>query len=59
MSISELLQVVNKLNEPDLDQLLDQVLLLWAKRKNNILSAAETDLLLQINQGVPTDLYAA
>jgi hypothetical protein len=57
MSITELLQVVNQLNEPDLDQLLDQVLLLRAKRKNNILSAAETELLLQINQGIPADLH--
>jgi hypothetical protein len=57
MSITELLQAVNQLNEPDLDHLLDQVLLLRAKRKNNILSAAETELLLQINQGVPADLH--
>ncbi len=57
MSITELLQSVDRLNEPDLDQLLDRVLLLRAKRKNNILSAAETDLLLQINQGVPTELH--
>jgi hypothetical protein len=51
MSITELLQAVNQLNEPDLDQLVDRVLLLRAKRKNNILSAAETELLLHINQG--------
>ena len=57
MSITELLQSVDRLNEPDLDQLLDRVLLLRAKRKNNILSATETDLLLQINQGVPTELH--
>jgi hypothetical protein len=57
MSITELLQSVDRLNEPDLDQLLDRVLLLRAERKNNILSAAETDLLLQINQGVPTELH--
>jgi hypothetical protein len=57
MSITELLQSVDRLNEPDLDQLLDRVLLLRAKRKNNILSAAETDLLLQINQGVPMELH--
>ena len=57
MSITELLQSVDRLNEPDLDELLDRVLLLRAKRKNNILSAAETDLLLQINQGVPTELH--
>jgi hypothetical protein len=57
MSITELLQAANQLNEPDLDQLVDQVLLLRAKRKANILSAAETELLLQINQGVPTELH--
>jgi hypothetical protein len=57
MSITELLQSVDRLNEPDLDQFLDRVLMLRAKRKNNILSAAETDLLLQINQGVPIELH--
>jgi hypothetical protein len=57
MSITELLQSVDRLNEPDLDQLLDRVLLLRAKRKNNILSAAETDLLLEINQGISTELH--
>jgi hypothetical protein len=57
MSITELLQAVDRLNEPDLDQLLDRVLRLRAQRKNNILSAGETDLLLQINHGVPTDLH--
>jgi hypothetical protein len=57
MSITELLQAVDRLNEPDLDQLLDRVLLLRAQRKSNILSASETELLLQINQGVPTDLH--
>jgi hypothetical protein len=57
MSIAELLQAANQLNEPDLDQLVDQVLLLRAKRKANILSKAETELLLQINQEVPDDLH--
>jgi hypothetical protein len=57
MSITELIQAVDRLNEPDLDQLVDRVLLLRAKRKNNILSATETELLLQINQGIPTDLH--
>jgi hypothetical protein len=57
MSITELLQAVDRLNEPDLDQLVDRVLLLRAKRKNNILSAAETELLLHINQGIPIDLH--
>jgi hypothetical protein len=57
MSITELLQAVDRLNELDLDQLVDRVLLLRAKRKNNILSAAETELLLHINQGIPTDLH--
>jgi hypothetical protein len=57
MSIAELLQAANQLNEPDLDQLVDQVLMLRAKRKANILSKAETELLLHINQGVPADLH--
>jgi hypothetical protein len=57
MSITELLQAADQLNEPDLDQLVDQVLMLRAKRKANILSKAETELLLHINQGVPADLH--
>jgi hypothetical protein len=57
MSITELLQAANQLNEPDLDQLVDQVLMLRAKRKANILSKTETELLLHINQGVPADLH--
>lgn len=57
MSIDELIQAANQLNEPDLDKLFQQVLLLRSKHKAPILSTAETELLLQINQGVPADLH--
>jgi hypothetical protein len=57
MSIDELVQAANRLNEPDLDQLIDRVMVLRAKRKSPILSQAETELLLVINEGIPPDLH--
>lgn len=56
MSIDELVQAANSLNETDLNQLVSRVLLLKAKRQAPILSGAETELLLHINQGVSADL---
>jgi hypothetical protein len=56
MSIDELVQAANHLNETDLDQLVSRVLLLRAKRLAPVLSGSETELLLHINQGIPTDL---
>lgn len=56
MSIDELVQAANNLNETDLNQLVSRVLLLKAKRQAPILSGAETELLLHINQGVSADL---
>jgi hypothetical protein len=57
MSIDELVQAANRLNEPDLDQLIDRVMVLRAKRKSPILSQAETELLLVINEGIPPNLH--
>jgi hypothetical protein len=56
MSIDELVQAANQLNEMDLEQLVSRVLLLRAKRQAPVLSGAETALLLHINQGIPSDL---
>ena len=57
MSIDELLSAANQLSEPDLEILVNQVLLLRARRKVPVLPTAEAELLLQINQGVPPDLH--
>jgi hypothetical protein len=56
MSIDELVQAANQLNEMDLEQLVSRVLLLRAKRQAPVLSGVETALLLHINQGIPSDL---
>jgi hypothetical protein len=56
MSIDELIKAANQLNETDLDQLLHQVVVLRARRKTQLLPQEETQLLLKINQGIPTDL---
>lgn len=58
MSLEELIKAANQLNETDLDQLLHQIAILRARRKPNVLPAEEAQLLLKINQGVPTDLRA-
>jgi hypothetical protein len=56
MSLDELLNAATQLSEPELDTLVNQVLLLRARRKTVLLPTAETGLLLQINQGIPLDV---
>jgi hypothetical protein len=56
MGIDELVQAANQLDGKDLEQLVSRVLLLRAKRQAPVLSGVETELLLHINQGVPSDL---
>jgi hypothetical protein len=57
MSLDELLNAANQLNETDLNTLVNSILLLHARRKAPILPSQEASLLLQINQGIPTDLH--
>jgi hypothetical protein len=57
MSIDELLSAANQLSEPDLEILVNQVLLLRARRRAPVLPAQEAELLVQINQGIPPDLH--
>jgi hypothetical protein len=57
MSVDELLRAVDDLSEPEFDRLVDRVLWLRARRKAPILEAAETELLLEINQGIPAELH--
>jgi hypothetical protein len=56
MSLDELIQAANQLDETDLDQLLQQVVTLRARRKTPILPEEEVMLLQQINQSIPPDL---
>ena len=57
MSVDELLKAVDSLSEPDLDNLVQRALFVRASRKTNVLTAAETDLLLEINQGIPAQVH--
>jgi hypothetical protein len=57
MSLDEILNAANQLNEADLNTLVHSILLLHARRKTTILPSQEASLLLQINQGIPTDLH--
>jgi hypothetical protein len=56
MHLDEILAAADRLNEPDLDQLLHQVALLRARRKAPLLSSQESQLLQQINQSLPDEL---
>jgi hypothetical protein len=58
MSIDELIKAADGLDASDLDLLLQQVVFLRARRKTPVLPAAEAQLLLKINQGIPADLLA-
>jgi hypothetical protein len=53
VSLADLLQGVQHLDSSALEQFADEVMLLRAKRRAPSLSTAETDLLREINQGLP------
>jgi hypothetical protein len=57
MGVDELFKVVDNLSEPDLDDLVKRALFVRARRKTQVLSEAETGLLLAINQGIPATLH--
>lgn len=57
MSIDELLQATDKLDELDLDRLVERILMLKAKRKAPALPESETELLQQIDRGIPAELH--
>ena len=56
MSLDELIQAANELDETELDRLLQQIVTLRAQRRANTLPAKEAELLDRINQGIPLDL---
>jgi hypothetical protein len=55
LSSEELLKAVAQLSLPDLERFVSQVILLQAQRKTSNLPQAEAELLLKINQGIPSD----
>jgi hypothetical protein len=57
MSVDELLRAVDDLSELEFEQLVDRLLWLRARRKAPILEPTETELLLEINQGIPAELH--
>lgn len=58
MSLDELIQAANQLNSSDLDRLLQEVVILRAHRKANVLPLEEAQLLQKINQGIAPELRA-
>jgi len=52
----ELLRAVRQLSQPDLEQFVFQVIALRAQRQAPSLPRAESELLLKINEGVPSDI---
>lgn len=55
LSSEELLKAVEQLSQPDFEQFVSQVIALQAQRKASNLPQAEAELLLKINQGIPSD----
>ena len=56
LSFDKLLNAVEQLSLPELEDLMSQVMSLQAKRKAPCLSADETELMLKINQGLSPDM---
>jgi hypothetical protein len=52
----ELLKAVGQLSSPDLEQFVFQVIALRAQRQAPGLPHAESELLLKINEGIPSDI---
>jgi DNA-binding CsgD family transcriptional regulator len=58
IDLDEVLKSVAQLESDDLEQVVNQFLALQARRRASSLSPSETDLLQQINQGLPPSLRA-
>jgi hypothetical protein len=56
MSVDELFKAVDELSEADLEHLVDRALFVQARRRGSVLTAEETELLLEINQGIKQEL---
>ena len=55
LSSEELLKAVEQLSLQDLERFVSQVIVLQAQRKASSLPQPEAELLLKINQGIPSD----
>lgn len=58
LSLDQLLQAVEQLSRPELEEFVPRVVAVRAKRQAPILSKTESTLLSQINQGLPADVQA-
>ena len=54
LSLDQLVRAVEQLSKPDLDFFVPRVIALRAQRQTPTLSQTEADLLLKINEGLPT-----
>lgn len=55
LSSEQLLKAVEQLNQPDLERFVSQIIALQAQRKASSLPHTEAELLLKINQCIPSD----
>ena len=55
VSLESMIRGVEQLSTPDLEELVDRVLTIRARRRAPSLSRKETELLRKINQGLPVD----
>lgn len=58
ISSEDLLKAAGKLSPRDLEEFVQQVLALQARRRAPSLTEVESDLILKINQGAPAELQA-
>ena len=58
LSVDDLVGVVSRLSEPELERLSSEVNLVRAKRKSPCLPEHESDLLRIVNQGAPGEVQA-
>lgn len=56
LSAEQIISSISHLNQTELQQVFDHVLAIQAERKATHLSAAESALMLRINQGLPPEL---
>jgi hypothetical protein len=56
MSVDELLKAVDNLNATDIEQVFDRVLFVRARHRAPVVTPAETELLQEINRGIPPEL---
>ncbi|MEZ4710792.1 MAG: hypothetical protein R3A44_26580 [Caldilineaceae bacterium] len=56
VSVNELVDGLERLSTPDLEEIVSKVLALQAKRRASSLPKSETELLQKINQGIPINV---